>query len=917
MSNGGSEGTLLRDPRLAPLATREWPAWLWRADGSRILWANATGAAIFGADTSRACSERRFHVSDLAAAQVIRLAATLPAGEQERLERLRGFARLNRPLVCACSRVPTDHGGGAVLIAATEAAGPALPLAERVRRLLEANERPIAAFLPDGRFLYANTEGKGWFGGTGSLGALGLDRIATLALHDGTAKETARLHGHNIVATSLGQGASSVLLLTIDMKIGVSALPLESGPAAAPVAAGLSPQALQPGPTAEPASILQRRHPLRFVWEMDADGRFGITSDEFIQLIGARAALLGRPWREIAAVLAVDPTDQVGRAVASRETWSGITVSWPVSWRVGSEQENRRLPVELSGLPVFDRDRNFRGYHGFGVCGELVEIDGSARGRPEEERTTAFAASLGDTPLETPASAAGADASSEQKTTDAAARPVSPAPDIDPSSPNVVPFRPTAPTPTEPKTAPGLSAVERRAFRELAHELTSRLRGGQTTAPTETVSEEAAARAQIRPDARDQDPREDLLLALEAGEEASQQARQALAQQASSDEALTEPAVASFGVIAEHALLDRIPIGVLVYRHDEALYANRHFLDLSGYDDLAAMNATGGLSALIAEPGAGDTLAAAGSAQALAIISGQGEKLPVEGRIFKIPWRGSSAMALILTKAASKAGVDPETAIRNGSAEERRSPNSQGQPPLAASAVEFVAKISHEIRTPLTAITGFAEAMMTERFGPIDNEHYREYIKDIHAAGSHLSLMLNDLFDLSRVEAGGIDLTFANVNLNNLTQQCVAIMQPQANRARVIIRTALTMGLPPIMADERALHQIVLGLLSNSIRFTGPGGQIIVSTVFSDAHEAVLRIRDTGAGMSQKDIEVELEPFQETATSASLGSGGTGFSLPLTKALAEANHAHFSIKSAPDAGTLVEIAFPSNRLVAA
>src|SRR6516164_7040118 len=112
MSNGGREGTLLRYPRLAALATREWPAWLWRADGSRILWANATGAAIFGADTSRACSERRFHVSDLAAAQVIRLAATLPAGEQERLERLRGFARLNRPLVCACSRVPTDHGGG-------------------------------------------------------------------------------------------------------------------------------------------------------------------------------------------------------------------------------------------------------------------------------------------------------------------------------------------------------------------------------------------------------------------------------------------------------------------------------------------------------------------------------------------------------------------------------------------------------------------------------------------------------------------------------------------------------------------------------------------------------------------------------------------------------------------------------------
>jgi signal transduction histidine kinase len=433
-----------------------------------------------------------------------------------------------------------------------------------------------------------------------------------------------------------------------------------------------------------------------------------------------------------------------------------------------------------------------------------------------------------------------------------------------------------------------LSAVERRAFRELAHELASRLRGEQTAAADSIVD-------------RDTEP----------GEDTSQRARQALAQRASLEAAPAEPAAASF-----EALLDRIPVGVLVYRHDEALYANRHFLDLSGYGDLAAIDAAGGPSALIAEPDTADMHANSAGAQTLAIVSRWGEKLPVEGRMFKIPWRGSPAMALILTKAAAKAEVDPE-AIHSGRTKEDHAPDPGGRLSQAASAAEFVAKISHEIRTPLTAITGFAEAIMTERFGPIGNEHYRDYIKDIHAAGTHLSSMLNDLFDLSKVEAGGMDLTFANVNLNNLTQQCVAIMQPQANRARVIIRTALTTGLPPVMADERALRQIVLGLLSNSIRFTGPGGQIIVSTVFSDAHEAVLRVRDTGAGMSQKDIDAALEPFREAPTSASVGSGAAGFSLPLTKKLAEANHAQFSIKSAPDAGTLVEIAFPSNRLVAA
>jgi signal transduction histidine kinase len=189
-------------------------------------------------------------------------------------------------------------------------------------------------------------------------------------------------------------------------------------------------------------------------------------------------------------------------------------------------------------------------------------------------------------------------------------------------------------------------------------------------------------------------------------------------------------------------------------------------------------------------------------------------------------------------------------------------------------------------------------------------------VRDIHAAGTHIVATLNDLLDLSKAETGQIDLNFANVNLNELTQQCVGIMQAQANRARIIIRTSLTPNLPRVVADERSLKQIVLNLLANSIRFTGPGGQVIVSTVFSDAREAVLRVRDTGAGMSEKDIQAALEPFSETATSGSFGSGATGFGLSLTKALAEANRAHFSLKSAPTAGTMIEIAFPPNRVVA-
>jgi len=121
---------------------------------------------------------------------------------------------------------------------------------------------------------------------------------------------------------------------------------------------------------------------------------------------------------------------------------------------------------------------------------------------------------------------------------------------------------------------------------------------------------------------------------------------------------------------------------------------------------------------------------------------------------------------------------------------------------------------------------------------------------------------------------------------------------------------------PQIVVDERSLRQILINLLANAIKFTGPGGQVIVSTAISDSGEVVLRVRDTGVGMTEKDIEAALEPYRQSATSGSWGSGGTGLGLPLTRALAEANRANFSIKSAPNAGTLVEVAFPRTRLAA-
>jgi signal transduction histidine kinase len=154
------------------------------------------------------------------------------------------------------------------------------------------------------------------------------------------------------------------------------------------------------------------------------------------------------------------------------------------------------------------------------------------------------------------------------------------------------------------------------------------------------------------------------------------------------------------------------------------------------------------------------------------------------------------------------------------------------------------------------------------------------------------------------------------VNLNDLTQQCVAIMQQQANRERVILRSSLAQNLPQVMADARCVRQIVLNLLSNAIKFTGAGAQVIISTALTDTQEIVLRVRDTGEGMSEQELKAALEPFRQLATASRWGSSGTGLGLPITKALAEANHAAFKISSALQDGTMVEIAFPATRVLA-
>ena len=878
MSGSGFQLSLLRDGRLAPVATSAFPAWLWSTDGTHIVWANATGAAIFGAPTSATIRSRQFRRDEPAAAQIARIAATLAPAASPRLERLRGFgAGVGRALTCACSHILLGDGTAALLVVALERAGPDLPLAERVARLLAGTLEPIAAFSADGQLLAANESARAQLHDATSLAAIGANGLIPQALANGHAVSD----GRPISLDRIGGDAVTVLIAhftAADMPAAAVPLPqLEASVGGAPPSSELAPTAatapVQVLPRA-PATPTERRHPLRFVWQVDEGERFTLHSDEFIALTGARtAAAIGRRWQEVATELGLDPGGQVARAMATRDTWSGLTVSWPV------DASPVRLAIELAGLPVFDRNRAFRGYKGFGVCRDIAQLNAlaqkghvTATERRSQEQIRDQAA---DQVL---ASAATALATGSSARTHSAVAAV---------SENILHF----PRAAEPH-APALSALERNAFRELSRKLAQRLTGIESAdlgAPPASVEEGPTA----------------------GGAEAADLPGGGRALIREGKAASVEPAQTEFAAFA--SLLETAADGLVVLDgRGLIMSASRAAGTLFGYEPHELVGrAFSDLFAPECVEAAYDCLE--GSRHEAAAQKHYGGR-EIVGRT-----REGAMIPMIMSMGRTDERSDQVGVVFRDMSRWKKleldlaAAKRQAEKASSAKA-DFLAKISHEIRTPLNAIIGFSEVMMAERFGPLGSERYRDYLKDIHASGGHLLSLINDLLDLSKIEAGRLELAFTTVSLNELTRECVAIMQPQANRDRIIIRTSLPPSLPQVVADARSLRQIVLNLLSNSIKFTDAGGQVIVSTALNDAGDVALRVRDTGVGMSENDLATALEPFRPLATSGSAASGGSGLGLPLTKALAEANRASFYIKSAPKAGTLVEIAFPPSQV---
>jgi signal transduction histidine kinase len=222
----------------------------------------------------------------------------------------------------------------------------------------------------------------------------------------------------------------------------------------------------------------------------------------------------------------------------------------------------------------------------------------------------------------------------------------------------------------------------------------------------------------------------------------------------------------------------------------------------------------------------------------------------------------------------------------------------------------FLANTSHELRTPLNAIIGFSEVIRGETFGPIDNPRYRDYLKDIYDSGCHLLRIINDILDLSKIEAGKATIdNEEQVEVAAAVEAAARMVQPQAEIEKIAVSLDLAGPLPPVNGSARMLQQVFINLLSNAVKFTPSGGSITVRGE-ARADTVAISIGDTGIGMSEEDIELALTAFGQVDSRMTRRYDGTGLGLPLAKAIVELHRGRLEIVSHPGRGTTVTVALP-------
>lgn len=236
---------------------------------------------------------------------------------------------------------------------------------------------------------------------------------------------------------------------------------------------------------------------------------------------------------------------------------------------------------------------------------------------------------------------------------------------------------------------------------------------------------------------------------------------------------------------------------------------------------------------------------------------------------------------------------------------------SQQQVAITASRAksDFLARMSHELRSPLNAILGFSEIIADRVFGSEGVERYQEYAHSIHEAGGHLLELINDILDLSKVEAGELHLTLEPIELKELIKSSVQLMAPMAEKRGVQLVVDLGRSPLSLVADRRRLRQMVMNLVSNAIKFTLTGGTVMI-TAHQEQGDIVIDIADSGIGMTQEQVKVALQPFGQVASDSPYAQIGTGLGLPIVESLVKLHGGRLDLQSTPNVGTTATLTLP-------
>jgi two-component system cell cycle sensor histidine kinase PleC len=227
----------------------------------------------------------------------------------------------------------------------------------------------------------------------------------------------------------------------------------------------------------------------------------------------------------------------------------------------------------------------------------------------------------------------------------------------------------------------------------------------------------------------------------------------------------------------------------------------------------------------------------------------------------------------------------------------------------------FLATMSHELRTPLNAILGFSEVMKGELFGAHVVESYKEYAGDIHASGEHLLALINEILDLSRIEAGRYELKEDALSLPALIEDCRHLLTLRARKRDITIVEAIEPHLPRIWADERAIRQVMLNLLTNAIKFTPTGGQVAIKVGYTGSGGQYASIRDTGPGIPENEMPLVMSSFGRGTLAQKNAEEGSGLGLPIVKGLVELHGGQFVLRSKVREGTEAIVVMPPSRVM--